>query len=123
MQDTPDKVKETMLTLTTVCVVGFLLTQSHSTVWLYAAVILGLTGMFLENISRHIHRVWFKLAEAMGFVMNKLILGLVFFVFLLPFSLLKKLGSTDVLQRKPGSKTLFTIRNHTYTPRDFEKTW
>lgn len=123
MQDTPDKVKETMLTLTTACVVAFLLTQSQSTVWLYAAVTLGLIGMFLDSISRFIHRAWFKLAEAMGFVMNKVILGLIFFVFLLPISLLKKLGSTDTLQSKPDNKSLFIIRNHTYTPRDFEKTW
>ncbi len=57
---------------------------------LLAAFIVGLIGVFIPALADKIHWAWMKLAHAMGWVMSKVILTIVFFIFLLPMALAKK---------------------------------
>jgi Saxitoxin biosynthesis operon protein SxtJ len=46
------------------------------------------------------NRLWMKLAEAMGFVMTRVILGVVFFLFVTPIGLVRRLFGGDPLGRR-----------------------
>lgn len=67
--------------------------------------------------------VWYKLAEAMGFVMSRVILSTIFFLFLTPIALLARLRKGDSLRLKKSEDSYFTSRNHQYGKKDLEKMW
>lgn len=48
------------------------------------------------------NRWWMKLAEAMGFVMTRVILGLIFFLLVTPIGLVRRLTGGDPLSRRAG---------------------
>jgi hypothetical protein len=48
------------------------------------------------------NRLWMGLAEALGFVMTRVILGVVFFLFVTPIGLVRRLCGGDPLGRRAG---------------------
>ena len=46
------------------------------------------------------NRLWMSLAEALGFVMTRVILGVVFFLFVTPIGLVRRLFGGDPLSRR-----------------------
>lgn len=87
------------------------------------AVLVGLIGAFIPSLAHWIHWAWYKLADAMGFVMSKVLLSVVFFVFLLPIAILYRMFSKDNLQLKKKTDTYWTSRGHKYSAKDLEQTW
>ncbi len=63
-----------------------------------------------------------KLAEAIGYVMNRVILSVVFYIFLVPIAFLKKIF-TQSAQGKKSEATYFVQRNFTYTKKSMEDPW
>lgn len=92
--------------------------------WLvWGALTLNLIGAFLPKIAGYISWAWFKLAEGMGFVMSKVILSLVFYIFLFPIAMLSKLFTHKDFLLKKDSITTWHDKNHTYRSDDLEKMW
>jgi hypothetical protein len=120
MQPNRAKEKETILTLCTALVVIFLVVKKHPIQLLYASVALGVIGMFFEWLTAKIHWAWMKLAEAMGWVMNKVILAIIFYGFLFPLAMLSRLFGNNSMQLKRKSDTYYHTRNHTYVKKDLE---
>lgn len=123
MDNIKAKQKETMLTLCVTFVVWHLFSKSHPTWMLYIGVALGLTGMFSDYLSGKIHWAWMKLAEGMGWVMSKVILSIVFFLFLFPIALLSRLFGKNSMQLGKKTDTYYHVRNHTYTDKDLDEVW
>lgn len=123
MDNSKVKQKETMLTLCVAFVVWYLLSKSHPNWMLYAGVLIGLVGMFSDFLSEKIHWAWMKLAEGMGWVMSKVVLSIVFYVFLFPFALLAKLMGNNSMQPKRQPDSYYHTRNHTYQSKDLEQVW
>jgi hypothetical protein len=90
-------------------------------VWL--ALVINLIGAFLPKLAGYLSWAWYKLAEGMGFVMSKVILSLVFFIFLFPLAWLSKLFTRKDFLRKRDSVTTYLDKNHTYSSDDLEKMW
>ncbi|MDX2001448.1 MAG: SxtJ family membrane protein [Chitinophagales bacterium] len=87
---------------------------------------IALIGIFSQLLSFWITVAWLKLGDAMGFVSSKVVLGFLFYILLFPLSLMMRLtGNKDPLRLKKasGSTSTYTVRNHTYTPKDLEKMW
>jgi uncharacterized membrane protein len=62
--------------------------------------------------------LWLNISDLLGKIMSKVILTLVFFVFVWPVSLIRKAMGKDTLRLKKfkkDSNSVFTDRNHTYT--------
>jgi hypothetical protein len=94
-----------------------------NTLFLLVAFVLGLTGLFLPVASSLIHRLWMKLAECLGFVINKIILTIVFIIIVIPLGWLAgKLGKSSI-QLKSGSLSYFKERNHVFIKEDLEHPW
>jgi hypothetical protein len=91
--------------------------------FLYAALVIGAIALFIPALSRKIHDLWMKFAEVLGMVMNKVILGLVFFIFLVPVALLSRIFRKNPLKVTKEKTSYFSERNFTYTKKSLEQLW
>ena len=91
--------------------------------WLaIAAAVMGAIGLLWPWAAAWITRGWLKLAEGLGWMNGRVLIGVVFLLVLTPIAMLRRLGTKDphhLRTRPPGS--LWTVRDHTYTPSDLEK--
>jgi len=90
---------------------------------LLSALILGLIGVFIPFLADKIHWAWMKLAHVMGWVMSKVILTLVFFVFLVPMALITRVLGKGSVQLKAGGKSYYKERNFLYDKDSLEHVW
>lgn len=88
------------------------------------AVGIGLISVFIPIAAKGIEWVWLKLAHILGWINSKILLGAIFFFFLLPIAIISRLFTKDPLKLKGRElKSLFTDRNHQYTKEDLENIW
>lgn len=120
---TREKHLETCLVISTGLVIAYFFFPHVAL--LYVAATIGIIGAFIDSIAKWIHWVWYKIAEIMGGVMSKVLLSIVFFVFLFPLALLSRLFNKDGLQlTKKGSKeSYWTERNHAFEGKDLKDMW
>ena len=113
---------KTCLTIAIGFVVVFLVTKG---LWaLYIALAVGLIGMFSNYLSQKIDYLWMKLTWILSLIVPKILLGVIFYLFLFPISVLSKLfGKRDPLLLKNADNSTFIDRNKTYSKLDFEKPW
>jgi hypothetical protein len=117
-----EKYLGTILVLVVALVIVFFFYRNMNI--LYAAVALSCISLFIPWIGMKVHWLWMKFAEGIGFVMNKLILSIIFFIFLLPVALLSKLFRKEAFKAKKNDRTsYFTERNFTYTKKSLEELW
>jgi hypothetical protein len=116
-----DKHLGTMLVFTIVLIILYLVYAN--VYFLYGALTAGGIGIFIPSLSRLIHKLWMKFAELIGFVMNKVILGIVFFLFLTPIAFLSRLFRKNTLKTTREAHTYFSERNFTYTKKSLEQLW
>lgn len=115
------KYRETLL----VIVLGFaILYLIFDHQWmLYVSVGLGVLGALSTAINRLIYLAWTFIGEKLGFVMNKVIMGVLYIVVLIPISMLARIFRKDIMQLKPGAKSSFHQRKHLYGPEDIKNPW
>lgn len=116
-----DKHLGTMLIFAIVLIILYLVNRNDY--FLYGALLAGAIGILIPALSRLIHNLWMKFAELLGFVMNKVILGIVFFVFLVPVAMLSRLFRKNPLKVQKSTSTYFSERNFTYTKKSLEQLW
>jgi hypothetical protein len=113
--------KETIITIMVGCIVLFIIFSS-SVFWIVALTV-GLAGIASDKLTHWIHLAWFKLADILGFIMSKIILGILFIAVLLPVATLAKLFRKDIMMMKKNYPSYFVDRNITYEPKDLENPW
>jgi hypothetical protein len=115
------KVRETLL----VIVLGFgLLYLWLDRPWmLYTALATGVAGMVSLRLNQWIHKGWFFLGDRMGRIMGKLLLGVIFFLVLVPVSQLSRLFRKDAFQLKKSANGTYHSREHLYRAEDLENMW
>ena len=92
--------------------------------WLeYGAI--GLGGLFiaLPSVGNRIVWLWYRLAYVLSLVVNPVVLGAVFWLFISPIALLYRLFGNDPLQKKAPSQSNYQIRNKTYEAKDLKFPW
>jgi hypothetical protein len=112
---------EANLVIAIALVVIFLLNGSYT--FLYVAVGVGVAGALIKPLGSIVARLWYSLAELLGGVVSKIILSLVFFVFLLPLAFIFRMVKKDPLQLKKPVQGSWKIRDHLYCDKDLEETW
>lgn len=90
---------------------------------LLAALVVGLIGVFIPSLAEKMHWAWMKLAHGMGWVMSKVILSVVFFVFLLPMSLLVRALGKGSMKLKASKDSYYKERNFAFTKESLENVW
>lgn len=84
---------------------------------------IGILSLVSKLFLRSIIWAWFSLAMVLGFVMSRVLLSLIFYLFLFPIAMLSRIGSKNGLQLKKPSQSVFIKRNHVYTKEDLINIW
>lgn len=122
-----EKVTESLLTIATGFLFLFLFVNKFSgfdkAEWMvYVSFSVGFLGLASSWMGEKITWLWLKLAEGLGYVNGRILLSLIFFVFLVPLAFLSRIGSSSSLQlkrKKEGS--YYADRDHEYSAKDLEK--
>jgi hypothetical protein len=70
-------------------------------VWGVLALVLGVLALQLARVLAPLRRLWVKFGAVMAYVVNPLVLGIVFIAVIVPVSGLMRLFGKDPLARKP----------------------
>ncbi|MFY7788020.1 MAG: SxtJ family membrane protein [Thermoflexibacteraceae bacterium] len=122
IQQPIDKLKAQFVMVVGFLVLSFIFKQYQSYLVILATV-LGLVFLILPSLGDLILKLWFKIAEILGWINSRILLGIVFYVFLFPLAVLSRLSQKNPLQLKKTPDSLFATRNHRYEPKDLENIW
>ena len=79
-------------------------------------------GMLSLSFANAFHKAWFKLGHLLGAINSRIILSIVYFLFLVPLAYLRRMGSSVSMKHRPTGSN-FKTRNHLYTAKDLLKPW
>jgi hypothetical protein len=91
--------------------------------FIYIAGSIGVLSLFSKTFSKYLSIAWMKLAEGMGYVMSKVVLSIIFFVFLSPIAFLYRLATKKSMKKNSSTDTVFDERNYTFAKKDFDNPW
>lgn len=119
------KSKEEKLKAQLVIVTGFLFLYFlfKKSPFLYSSLILGLVFLFIPLLGSWITSLWLKLVELLGWINLRILLSIVYFVFLLPISFLFRMFVVNPLSLTNTNSSLYINRDHLYTAKDLENPW
>jgi len=115
------KVLETFLVLTGASVIFGLILEIN--LFFYLAFVLVAVGVFVKRLALLIAEGWMKLADFLGLFVSRIVLAVVFFIFLTPIALLARKIKGSSLGLKNNKSSFFDTRNHQYSKEDFENVW
>lgn len=88
------------------------------------ALATGAASIFFPPFARAIVWAWFKISLGLGWANSRILLSIVYFLFLMPIAWLSRLFTKDPLVlKKQKRETLYVTRNHLYTGKDLENIW
>ncbi len=124
LKQTPeDKLKAQIVMVTGFLVLSFIFSK-YQQYLIYVATGLGLVFVVLPVIGDLVVKLWFKLAEILGWINSRIILSIIFFLFLSPIAFIFRLATKNPLTlKKTNAKSVFADRNHKYTAADLENIW
>ena len=96
----------------------------NNEILLYAAISLGVVFLTIPVAGEVILALWFKLAEALGWINSRILLSLIFYLVLYPISIFYRISGKDPLIHDGRDlTTTYTDRGHEYKKEDLEKPW
>lgn len=90
---------------------------------LYTAMILHVVNMIVPKVFYPIAIFWLGLSDAMGAVMSKVLLSIVYVLVVTPIALLRRISGKDSLKLrvfKASQESVMVKRDHLFTARDME---
>ena len=87
------KVYQTILVLSLALLLAFWYFELKY--FLYGAILLITFSLLTFRVAYYIHIGWMKLAEGLAWINTRLLLGIVFYIMLLPISLLRRLFQSN----------------------------
>jgi hypothetical protein len=88
------------------------------------AFAIGLISIFIPLAAKGIEWAWLKFAMALGWINSRILLSVIYFVFLMPIAWISRLFTKDpLLLKAKKSSSLYTTRNHLYKKEDLENIW
>jgi len=121
-----DKKYEVLLVIVVGCIFLSMIYKNDNGIYnkgfIIAGFLIGALSLAIKPLRKLIVFLWFKLADLLGMIIPKIVLGSVFYFFLFPISLVYRLFKKDVMVLKKKSEgSYFTVRNHKYQSSDFDK--
>ena len=85
---------------------------------------IGLLSLISGFVAKWIEWAWLKLALGLGWVNSRILLSVIYFVFLLPIAWVSRLFTKDPLKLKAKTaSSLYNVRDHEYKKEDLENIW
>jgi hypothetical protein len=119
---TKDQTRDTGMAMVLLFLLVFL--KTHRFGWLYAATFLHVVNMIVPRIYAPVAVVWFGLSHIVGTIMSKVLLSVLFFGFVTPVGVLRRLFGKDSLKLrgfKASPESAMLVRNHVFVAQDIEK--
>ncbi|MFC1845245.1 SxtJ family membrane protein [Thermodesulfobacteriota bacterium] len=116
-----EKCKDSGLALVLICLICFQVWKLPILILL--AIMFLIVAMTYPPIFKPFAIFWFALSTALGTVISKIILSVLFFVIVLPIGLLRRAMGKDAMQIKSWKKSnvsVFRVKNHRYEAKDLE---
>ena len=116
-----EKCKDSGLALVLICLLWHQVWKTD--ILILAAVIILLITMTYPLIFKPFAIIWFWLSTALGTIVSKVILTILFFIVVLPIGLLRRALGKDSLRLKSwrkGNESVFRIKEHQYISKDLE---
>jgi hypothetical protein len=86
---------------------------------LFASLALILISLKAPHLLAPLNRVWMKLGQKMGLIISPLILGIIFFLLITPFSIVARLcGRDELILKKPDTQSFWRDRVELSSGRD-----
>ena len=99
------------------------LTLGYKPLISYAVIIGFLLGAF-PLLLRYFYLGWSSLLKAVNFVTSRILLGVIFIIFILPLSFfVKRSKKRTIILKKGNQTTVFRDRNHLFTPDELKNPW
>jgi hypothetical protein len=119
MKSNPSK---TALTITIGFLVLYFITKVN---WmLTVAACVGIAAILSDKLAYYIEWAWMKLAYILSLIVPNIILGIVFFLFLFPLSILSKIfRKEDALKLKNNFASVYSEKKKEYDKAHFENMW
>ena len=117
-----EQAKDTGMAMVLVFLLVWLLRRRDG--YIGVALILQLVTMTAPQLFRPLAVVWFGLSHVMGAVASRVLLSIVFFVFVTPVGIWRRVMGADSLQLKSfgrGKQSVMKVRNHTFVGQDLEQ--
>ncbi|MBO6792580.1 MAG: hypothetical protein JJ895_01625 [Balneolaceae bacterium] len=89
----------------------------------YFSLFLGLLMLIIPPAGNWIVWGWYKLAVILSQIVNPIVLGLLYFLFITPIALMFRLFGNDPLDLKKPRGSVFDYHEKTYSKKDLEKPW
>jgi hypothetical protein len=114
---------QTIHVLTLALLIAFLIFGNRWLLW--AAVFLAAANTFENRLTTGIAKGWLAFAHWIGRINSRILLTLIFFLFLTPIAWLYRLFNQSLVEhfRTDSRASTFQERNHRWEPADFEKIW
>lgn len=89
----------------------------------YTSLIIGLICLIIPVAGFGIVWGWYKIAEILSRIVNPIVLGLLYFLFITPIALLFRLFGNDPLSLKNNRGSIFDFHEKTFKKKDLEHPW
>ena len=90
-------------------------------------LLVALTVAFLGAMSKlfgdGVPWLWFKISESLRWLNARILLSILFFIFLFPIALLMKAFGKGAVQLKKSKTSYYSERDHVYKAEDLENVW
>ncbi len=116
-----EKCKDSGLALVLICLICFQVWKQNLLILL--AIGLLLVAMTYPPIFKPFARLWFALSAALGAVVSRIVLTVIFFLVIYPVAILRRLMGKDPMQAKSWKNerdSVFRKRDHRYEFKDLE---
>ncbi len=85
---------------------------------------IGVASIFVPKLGALVNWIWMKLALGLGWFNSRVLLSVIFYVFLFPIAMLFRVFKSNPLMLKSDKlNSFYTTRNHRYEKRDLENIW
>ena len=118
---TVEKCKDSGLALVLICLICYQVWKLP--ILMVAAIVFLVVAMTYPLIFQPFAKLWFSLSTAMGTVVSKAILTVLFFLLVLPIALLRRALGKDSMRLKGwknGNESVFRLREHRFSAHDLK---
>ncbi len=95
----------------------------RSWAYVYAAGCVLLVSFAWPGAARWLSAGWMQLGKAIGAVMGRVLLSIIFLVIVIPVAIIARWRNKLHIRLKPGSQTNFEERDHLYSEADLREPW
>ena len=96
----------------------------NSSLLVKISTVLGFLALIHVRMANMIEYLWQQIAKVLGWINSRVLLTLIYYLILLPTSLLSRLFiKENQIQRKKNSNSYYLDRDHNYTAEDMKNVW